>query len=296
MRRVSWISSGAAQSATATTLLASSQADCDHFSGLGAQMVRLVPNGVDCDLYRQLPAGRSGSSPIILYVGTMSWEPNVKAAVFLAEHVLPLIRAEFPDCRLRIVGRDPTPQVQALGALAGVEVAGRVPEMVPHLAEAHALAVPLRSRRRNAAQDSRSVRRSSSGCQHADRMRRDRRKAGHAPRRRRPEPSASPRASARCAQRTVIRPPGDSSARPGVDRVRLGEPLVQLPVTQPPTRSNARASGALAPDTLARPVVRRSAGARPIRVLELRSATGAGGGPEKASSSAPPERTRAMSP
>jgi glycosyltransferase involved in cell wall biosynthesis len=130
-------------SATATTLLASSQADCDHFSGLGAQAVRLVPNGVDCDVYRRLPAGRSGGPPVILYVGTMSWEPNAKAAIFLAEHVLPQIRAEFPDCRLRIVGRDPTPQVQALTALPGVEVAGRVPEMVPHLAEAHALAVPL---------------------------------------------------------------------------------------------------------------------------------------------------------
>jgi glycosyltransferase involved in cell wall biosynthesis len=73
----------------------------------------------------------------------MSWEPNAKAAIYLAEQVLPRIRMEFPDCRLRIVGRDPTSEVQALTAHPGVEVAGRVPDMVPHLAEAHCLAVPL---------------------------------------------------------------------------------------------------------------------------------------------------------
>jgi glycosyltransferase involved in cell wall biosynthesis len=130
-------------SATAAGLLASSQGDCDHFSNLGARSVRLVPNGVDCKVYSPLPVGRSEGAPLIIYVGTMSWEPNAKAAVYLAEQVLPRLRAEFPDCRLRIVGRDPTSEVQALTAHPGVEVAGRVPDMVPHLAEAHCLAVPL---------------------------------------------------------------------------------------------------------------------------------------------------------
>jgi glycosyltransferase involved in cell wall biosynthesis len=127
----------------ATTVLASSRADCDHFESLGAKTTCLVPNGVDCRALRRLPVGREGKAPVILYVGTMSWEPNAQAAVYLARVVLPQVRAQIPGCRLRIVGRDPGPAVRALANEPGVEVAGRVAEMIPHLAEAHALAVPL---------------------------------------------------------------------------------------------------------------------------------------------------------
>ena len=107
--------------------------------------MRLVPNGVDCQAYGRLPVGRRSDEPLLLYVGTMSWEPNARAAIFLAEAVLPKVREQFPRCRLRIVGRDPTAGVSALAALPGVEVAGRVAEMAPHLAEASLLAVPLES-------------------------------------------------------------------------------------------------------------------------------------------------------
>lgn len=131
--------------ALATTLLATSQGDCDYFAGLGAGSVRLVPNGVDCEAYGALPEGRRTPEPLLLYVGTMSWEPNARAAVFLADAVLPKVREQFPSCRLRIVGRDPTPEVRALAARPGVEIAGRVADMAPHLAEASMLAVPLES-------------------------------------------------------------------------------------------------------------------------------------------------------
>jgi glycosyltransferase involved in cell wall biosynthesis len=47
--------------------------------------------------------------------------------------------------RLRVVGADPTPEVQSLAALPGVEVTGRVPDIAPYLREAHVLAVPLES-------------------------------------------------------------------------------------------------------------------------------------------------------
>jgi glycosyltransferase involved in cell wall biosynthesis len=127
----------------ATTLLATSQSDCDHFSTLGANSVYLVPNGVDCRAYESLPQGRRNADPLLLYVGTMSWEPNARAAVFLAETILPKVREQFPNCRLRIVGRDPSADVLALGHRPGVEVAGRVSEMGSHLAEAALLAVPL---------------------------------------------------------------------------------------------------------------------------------------------------------
>jgi glycosyltransferase involved in cell wall biosynthesis len=127
----------------ADVLLTASAEDARHFEDLGARAVHVVPNGVDCATYADLPTGRDTGPATLLYIGAMSWGPNASAAQFLAEHVLPAVRARLPGARLRIVGREPGPQVLALRRLRGVEVLGEVPDVIPHLREAHVLAVAL---------------------------------------------------------------------------------------------------------------------------------------------------------
>ena len=78
----------------------------------------------------------------MLFLGTMSWGPNAAAAKFLIE-TFPKLRARFPDARLDIVGRDPPPELKAMGNRPGVEVTGGVPDVKPYLARASLLAVPL---------------------------------------------------------------------------------------------------------------------------------------------------------
>lgn len=122
-----------------------SESERAYYQGLGAAAVRLVPNGVDCAYYDGLPAGRSARPPVILYVGTMSWGPNIDAALFLARQILPQLQARFPGLRLRIVGRDPAPAIAALAGTSGIEVMGRVADVRPHLDAATVLAVPLQA-------------------------------------------------------------------------------------------------------------------------------------------------------
>jgi polysaccharide biosynthesis protein PslH len=133
--------------AEAECLFSVSDEEADHFRRLGARNVHVIPNGVDCATYSGLGQadGHRASAPVILYSGTLSWTPNAEAARFLAEQAMPVVRASRPDVTLRIVGRDPTPEVRALANLPGVEVLANVPDMKPHLAEAHLLAVPLES-------------------------------------------------------------------------------------------------------------------------------------------------------
>jgi glycosyltransferase involved in cell wall biosynthesis len=130
---------------TARAVLAVSERDAAHYHSLGPAAVYVAPNGVDSRAYATLRAGGQSAEPIILFVGAMSWPPNVSAVHFLASVVLPAVRRRLPAVRLRIVGADPTPEVQALAALPGVEVTGRVPDMAPYLRDAHVLAVPLES-------------------------------------------------------------------------------------------------------------------------------------------------------
>jgi glycosyltransferase involved in cell wall biosynthesis len=129
----------------ADALLTVSEADAAHLRSLGARSISVVPNGVDCEAYTDLPTGRGEGPPTILYVGSMAWQPNVQAAIYLAREALPQIRTAVPAARLVIVGRDPTVEVRALAHLPGVEIAGGVPDVRPYLRQAHLLAVPLES-------------------------------------------------------------------------------------------------------------------------------------------------------
>jgi glycosyltransferase involved in cell wall biosynthesis len=89
--------------------------------------VGVVPNGVATERFRYLPPShRQGSD--ILFVGVMSYEPNIQAAIRLARRVMPRVRRRVPDARLTIAGRDPDPRVRAL-ANERVRVTGAVDDL-----------------------------------------------------------------------------------------------------------------------------------------------------------------------
>jgi glycosyltransferase involved in cell wall biosynthesis len=68
----------------------------------------------------------------------------VDAAVWLADEILPLVRARVPGARLTIVGADPPGVVQ--GRAGGpVTVTGRVPSIWPYLQSAAVVVAPVRS-------------------------------------------------------------------------------------------------------------------------------------------------------
>ncbi len=112
-------------------------------SYLGAEAARVVPNGVDRDLfaYQEIDP----PSPTLIFFGNLQYFANVEAAVVLAERVLPLVRRRVPDIRLHIVGASPHRRVLALRA-KGIVVTGYVPSLVPYLRQATVAVFPIRSR------------------------------------------------------------------------------------------------------------------------------------------------------
>jgi glycosyltransferase involved in cell wall biosynthesis len=122
-------------------LFAVSDLEAGHFRNLHARLVKTVPNGVDAAGLATLPIGRSGP-PVVLFLGTLSWRPNVSAVQFLAREAFPRVRNRIPDAKLLIVGRDPAPEISELQG-PGIDIVGPVPEVRPYLAQASVLAVPL---------------------------------------------------------------------------------------------------------------------------------------------------------
>lgn len=106
----------------------------------------VVPNAVDTDFYHpQQSHSPGGSDPILLFQGGMDWYPNRDAVEFFTQTVLPLVRAECPDVKFVVAGRNPPIDlVEKLSAQGEIEFTGTVPDMRPYLLTATVVVVPLR--------------------------------------------------------------------------------------------------------------------------------------------------------
>ena len=80
----------------------------------------------------------------LLFVGSFRHPPNVDAALWLANEIFPLIRAELPELALHVVGADAPEAVLALALLPGVRVHGHVPDLDALLDATRVSVAPLR--------------------------------------------------------------------------------------------------------------------------------------------------------
>ena len=106
-----------------------------------AENVHVVPNGVDAAPVAPPGAERSDE---VLFVGTLHYGPNVDAARWFHDAVLPLIRRSRPSTRLRLVGSRPAPDVLALDDGDGCLVHADVADLTEHYDRAGVVVVPIR--------------------------------------------------------------------------------------------------------------------------------------------------------
>ncbi len=127
-----------------------SHAEADHFRRLHpdtAHRVHAVANGVDTATFSPAHSLESPYAPgeaALVFTGAMDYWANGDAVSWFAREALPAIRAREPRARFWIVGSNPTSAVRALGALDGVTVTGRVPDVRPYLRHASFAVAPLR--------------------------------------------------------------------------------------------------------------------------------------------------------
>jgi glycosyltransferase involved in cell wall biosynthesis len=104
--------------------------------------VAVVPNGVDL-------AGCAGPWPppapdTLIYPGALSYDANHDAVGYFIGAILPRIRSERPEVRLRVTGRATEAQIASLPRAEGVECTGYLDDVRPAVAGAWAEVVPLR--------------------------------------------------------------------------------------------------------------------------------------------------------
>lgn len=125
--------------------LVCSEEDQRRLSALEARcQAVVVPNGVDTRYFRANPEA-SNQPESLIFCGTMLYEPNVAAMLYFCEHILPIVRQDFPAVKLYIVGQNPHPSIQDLARQwpGSVVVTGGVPDVRPYMQTASVGIVPL---------------------------------------------------------------------------------------------------------------------------------------------------------
>lgn len=105
--------------------------------------VWVVPNGTSMP-DPATSVDREDPKPNLMFVGTMSYQPNIDAVLFFNRNILPKIRHEIPDIGFFIVGRDPTYAILKLDDGKSVTVTGTVPEVGKYLRPESVLVAPIR--------------------------------------------------------------------------------------------------------------------------------------------------------
>ena len=127
----------------ADLVLYPSQDEADDVAQLapGVEVRAISPYAFDHFNEAAVPARRSG----ILFVAGFAHPPNVDAAMWLVDEVMPRVRRRVPDVSLSLVGANPTDRVRALAG-ASIEVTGFVSddELTRRYGRARVAVVPLR--------------------------------------------------------------------------------------------------------------------------------------------------------
>ncbi len=126
-------------------VIAVSDADAAAFRHLAPEArVSVVPNGIYAARYAELDGSLDLGEAALVFTGSMSYRPNVDAALWFADEVLGRVRARVPQAKFFVVGSKPHARLNALRERDEVQVTGWVPDVAPFLSAATVYVVPMR--------------------------------------------------------------------------------------------------------------------------------------------------------
>jgi len=104
--------------------------------------ISVVPNGVDIEYFR--PTYEDFAENTLIFVGGMTWFPNLDGALWFCEEIWPLVKREIPEPKMSFIGRNPPKKVLELAKTDNIEAPGFVDDIRPYVSKAAVYVVPLR--------------------------------------------------------------------------------------------------------------------------------------------------------
>lgn len=119
-----------------------SEADSEAIPHKKNGEIKIVPNGVDFDYFHP-DAVTVPKEHDIVFCGNMSYAPNVSAAHYLVEKVMPLVWAKRPSTTLLLAGASPKHSIWRLGLEDKVTVSGWVDDIRTAYASSRLFVAPM---------------------------------------------------------------------------------------------------------------------------------------------------------
>jgi glycosyltransferase involved in cell wall biosynthesis len=131
--------------ARAAEIWCTSEPEATRLSAIsGNRRVIVVPNAVPVSSVSPTPPV---DAPIVGFIGTYAYTPNLDAVIALVDEILPLLRTLTPGVRVRLAGAGmPTAIEQRLRHTPNVEVLGSVADAAEFVAGCRVMALPVRLR------------------------------------------------------------------------------------------------------------------------------------------------------
>jgi len=103
--------------------------------------ITVLPNGVDLDYFHPMHEPRRRLN--LVFSGKMSYHANIATALYLHQHIMPLIWEHRPEATLTIVGSKPPKIIQNLASDRRIEVTGYVEDIRTYVGRAEVMLSPM---------------------------------------------------------------------------------------------------------------------------------------------------------
>lgn len=126
------------------TVIAVSERDAKVFNNeYGVRRAEVIPTGTDLQYFRY---GEPATAPIVAFIGSMDWGPNIDGVRFFLREIWPLITVHRPDAKMTVIGRYPPAWLvsEATEHASGWTFTGSVPDVRPFVRAAAVCVIPLR--------------------------------------------------------------------------------------------------------------------------------------------------------
>lgn len=121
--------------------VAVSEADRKRLASIAPKaQCAVVENGVDVEYFHPREERAEG----IVFVGGTTWFPNKDALEYFGSEILPSVRRELPEVRVRWVGRAQEEEKHAAWQDYGIEMTGFVDDVRPYVWGGKCVVVPIR--------------------------------------------------------------------------------------------------------------------------------------------------------
>jgi sugar transferase (PEP-CTERM/EpsH1 system associated) len=107
----------------------------------GRKDISIITNGIDTDFFSPRPDAEKKYD--LVFIGNMSYPPNIETAEYIVHSVRPELLAEKPELKILIAGSSPHNRVKALSKEDNVEVSGWVEDIREAYASARIFFAPM---------------------------------------------------------------------------------------------------------------------------------------------------------